>query len=38
MIHNLSRKDAMDYSVDLENAEGQNRANKIKLTVTGKSH
>ncbi|XP_036967019.1 CD48 antigen isoform X3 [Acanthopagrus latus] len=33
-IHNLSRKDAMDYSVDLENAEGQNTANKIKLTVT----
>ncbi|KAM8747657.1 T-lymphocyte surface antigen Ly-9 isoform 2-T2 [Acanthopagrus schlegelii] len=33
-IHNLSRKDAMDYSVDLENVKGQNRANKIKLTVT----
>lgn len=36
-IHNLSRNDAMDYSVDLENTEGQGSANKVKLTVTGKS-
>lgn len=27
----------MDYSVDLENTEGQGSANKVKLTVTGKS-
>lgn len=37
-IHNLNRKDAMDYSVDFDNVQGQNIVNKVKLTVTGKSH
>ncbi|XP_030287751.1 CD48 antigen isoform X3 [Sparus aurata] len=33
-IHNLNRKDAMDYSVDFDNVQGQNIVNKVKLTVT----
>lgn len=32
------KSDAMEYSVDLVNTEGQDRVNKIKLTVRRKCH
>lgn len=38
MIYNLTTKDAMEYTLDLINTEGQDSVNKVKLIVRRKCH